>query len=201
MSGTENSVAAIAGEIGLDEHEIAARKRFLELGEDDVALLREVHGLTGADGAAFSDAFYDHLLEFDELRALPGDEQAAYFHSLTGGDYGPAYVHDRLRAGLAHQRIGLEPKWTIGAYRKYLAGMTPLLSGHFGGDADRLCAAFNALLKVVAFDMGLALDTYAHAGQRSVLQYRTTCSRSSTACRPACWWSMASAGSAPSTAP
>jgi diguanylate cyclase (GGDEF)-like protein/PAS domain S-box-containing protein len=163
MSGTENSVEAIAGEIGLDEHEIAARKRFLELGEDDVALLREVHALTGADGAAFSDAFHDYLLEFGELR---------YFHNLTGGDYGPDYVHDRLRVGLAHQRTGLEPKWYIGAYRKYLAEMTPLLSARFGGDADRLCAAFDAVLKVVAFDMGLALDTYAHAGQRSVLQYQ-----------------------------
>jgi diguanylate cyclase (GGDEF)-like protein/PAS domain S-box-containing protein len=163
MSGTENSVEAIAGEIGLDEHEIAARKRFLELGEDDVALLREVHALTGADGAAFSDAFHDYLLEFGALR---------YFHNLTGGDYGPDYVHDRLRVGLAHQRTGLEPKWYIGAYRKYLAEMTPLLSARFGGDADRLCAAFDAVLKVVAFDMGLALDTYAHAGQRSVLQYQ-----------------------------
>jgi diguanylate cyclase (GGDEF)-like protein/PAS domain S-box-containing protein len=181
MSGSEHSVAAIAGEIGLDEVEIAARKRFLELGEADLVLLREVHALTGADGAAFSDAFYDFLLEFGELRALLRDDatatrlrhtQGAYFHSLTGGDYGPGYVHDRLRVGIAHQRIGLEPKWYIGAYRKYLAEMMQLLSSRFDGDADRLCAAFNAVLKVVGFDMGLALDTYAHAGQRNVLQYQ-----------------------------
>jgi diguanylate cyclase (GGDEF)-like protein/PAS domain S-box-containing protein len=181
MSGSDNTVAAIACEIGLDEREIAKRKRFLELGEADLALLREVHALTGADGAAFSDAFYDYLLEFGELRALLRDDataerlrhtQSAYFHSLTGGDYGPDYVHDRLRVGLAHQRIGLEPKWYIGAYRKYLAEMIPLLAVRFDGDADRLCAAFNAVLKVVGFDMGLALDTYAHAGQRSVLQYQ-----------------------------
>jgi diguanylate cyclase (GGDEF)-like protein/PAS domain S-box-containing protein len=181
MSGSDNTVEAIAGEIGLDEGEIAARKRFLELGEADLALLREVHALTSADGAAFSDAFYDYLLEFGELRALLRDDatasrlrhtQGAYFHSLTGGDYGADYVHDRLRVGLAHQRIGLEPKWYIGAYRKYLAEMIPLLSSRFDGDADRLCAAFNAVLKVVGFDMGLALDTYAHAGQRSVLQYQ-----------------------------
>src|SRR5689334_9071631 len=181
MSGSDNAVAAIASEIGLDEREIAARKRFLELGEQDMALLGEVHALTSADGASFSDAFYEHLLEFGELRALLKDEdtaqrlrhsQSAYFHSLTAGDYGPDYVHERLRVGVVHQRIGLEPKWYIGAYRKYLAEMLPLLSARFDGDADRLCAAFNAVLKVVGLDMGLALDTYAHAGQRSVLQYQ-----------------------------
>jgi diguanylate cyclase (GGDEF)-like protein/PAS domain S-box-containing protein len=181
MSGTDNSVEAIACEIGLDEREIAARKRFLELGEQDMALLGEVHALTSADGATFSEAFYDYLLDFAELRALLKDEatavrlrhtQSAYFLSLTAGDYGPDYVHDRLRVGIAHQRIGLEPKWYIGAYRKYLAEMLPLLAKRFDGDAERFCAAFNAVLKVVGFDMGLALDTYAHAGQRSVLQYQ-----------------------------
>ena len=174
-------MAAIASEIGLDEGEIAARKRFLELGGADEALLREVHALTGADGASFSEAFYDHLLEFGELRTLLKDDataarlrhaQSVYFHSLTAGDYGQDYVHDRLRVGLVHQRIGLEPKWYIGAYRKYLAEMIPLLWERLKGDAERFGAAYNAVLKVVAFDIGLALDTYGHAGQRSVLQYK-----------------------------
>jgi diguanylate cyclase (GGDEF)-like protein/PAS domain S-box-containing protein len=163
MSAGDDTVELIAGEIGLDEREIAARKRFLDLSEQDLGLLREVHALTGTDGAAFSDAFYDYLREFGGLRA--------HFHSLTAGDYGPGYVHDRLRVGVAHQRLGLEPKWTIGAYRKYLAEMMPLLWERLGDDPPRVAAAFNAVLKVVDFDMGLALDTYAHAGQRSVLQY------------------------------
>jgi diguanylate cyclase (GGDEF)-like protein/PAS domain S-box-containing protein len=175
----DESMEQIVREIGLDQQEIAARKRFLELGEDDLALLREVHALTSADGAGFSAAFYDYLLEFGELRALVTDEamalrlrdsQSSYFHSLTAGDYGPAYVHERLRVGVAHQRAGLEPKWYFGAYRKYLAGMIPLLWQRLQGDPARFGAAFNAVLKVVAFDMGLALDTYAHAGQRTVLQ-------------------------------
>jgi PAS domain-containing protein len=163
MIGSDNSVEAIACEIGLDDHEIAARKRFLELGEADMGLLRDVHALTSADGASFSEAFYDYLLEFGELRA-------AYFHSLTAGDYGPDYVHERLRVGVVHQRIGLEPKWYIGAYRKYLGEMVPLLWERLGDEPERFIDAFNAVLKVVSVDMGLALDTYAHAGQRSVLQ-------------------------------
>jgi diguanylate cyclase (GGDEF)-like protein/PAS domain S-box-containing protein len=179
MSTRDDTVDMIAREIGLDEQEIAARKRYLELGEDDLALLREVHALTSSDGAPFSEAFYDYLMEFGDLRALLKDDaivahlrhaQGAYFHSLTAGDYGPDYVHERLRVGLVHQRIGLEPKWYIGAYRKYLAEMIPLLWNRMQGDPQRFGAAFDVVLKVVTFDMGLALDTYAHAGQRNLLQ-------------------------------
>jgi diguanylate cyclase (GGDEF)-like protein/PAS domain S-box-containing protein len=166
---------------GLDQREIAARKAFLELDDDDVVLLREVHELVAADGDAFSDSFYQHLLSFPELQALVRDEatearlrraQGEYFRSLTAGDYGPAYIRNRLNIGLVHQRIGLEPKWYIGAYRKYLAEMIDLLWTRLRDRPARFSSACNAVLKVVCFDMGLALDTYAHASQRSVLQYQ-----------------------------
>jgi len=179
--GLDTAVEAIAREIGLDGAELDARKAFLELGADEVAVLRDVHALLGADGDVFSDQFYEHLLSFPALRALVPDDatvahlrhvQSGYFGSLTAGEYGEHYIRDRLRVGLAHQRIGLEPKWYIGAYRKYVETITALLWQRLEGDPCRYRAACDALLKIVSFDMGLALDTYMHAGQRSVLQYR-----------------------------
>ncbi|QJE00916.1 EAL domain-containing protein [Massilia forsythiae] len=177
----DERVAAIARELGLDDREIAARKAFLELDEDDVALLRQVHVLVDGDGDVFTDTFYQHVLAIPELRELVRDDATAqrlrrsqhdYFRSLTAGDYGADYIRNRLRVGVVHQRIGLEPKWYIGGYRKYLAGMLELLSRRIVGDPQRLSRAYGAVLKMVCFDMGLALDTYAHANQRSVLQYQ-----------------------------
>jgi diguanylate cyclase (GGDEF)-like protein/PAS domain S-box-containing protein len=176
-----DSVDAIALEIGLDREELAARMAFLELGERDVVLLRELHGLIDKDIDTFSDSFYDHILSFPELQALMRDggtvqrlkhAQAGYFRSLTAGEYGETYIRDRLRVGLVHQRIGLEPKWYIGAYRKYLAEMIELLWGRMHAEPRRFRAACDSILKVVCLDMGLALDTYAHADRRSVVQYR-----------------------------
>ena len=181
MTADDDAIAAIAREIGLDAEEIAMRKAFLEFGDDDLAVLASVHALTDEDGDAFSADFYDHLLRYGELRGLLRDgaaverlrrAQATYFRTLSAGDYGPDYVHDRLRVGLAHQRIGLAPTWYIGAYRKFLATLGELLATRLRDDPGRFLAACNALLKVVCFDMGLALDTYMHAGQRSVLQYQ-----------------------------
>jgi diguanylate cyclase (GGDEF)-like protein/PAS domain S-box-containing protein len=181
MTGLDAAAEAVAREIGLDEDEIATRKAFLELGEDDIALLREVHTMLEDGGDAFSAGFYDHLLSFTTLRDLLSDgatvtrlrhSQAAYFRALTAGEYGEGYIRERLRVGVVHERIGLEPKWYIGAYRKYLAAFFALLWVRLGDDSARYQAACDAVLKVVLFDMGLALDTYAHASQRRVLEHQ-----------------------------
>ncbi|MCC2957034.1 EAL domain-containing protein [Massilia sp. IC2-477] len=178
MNGLHNYVDDLAREIGLDREEVEARKAFLELSEADVEALRDVHELLECNRDAFSDRFYAHLMSFPKLRAMLGDGaerrlrhvQASYFSSLTAGDYDEDYIRERLRVGATHQRIGLDPKWYIGAYRKYLAEMVGMLGRRLQAQPERYEAAVDAVLKIVCFDMGLALDTYAHASQRSSLQ-------------------------------
>jgi diguanylate cyclase (GGDEF)-like protein/PAS domain S-box-containing protein len=178
LRALQETIDDIAREIGLDQEEVEARKAFLELGEDDVGALRDIHALLDTQRDAFSDRFYAHLLAFPQLRALLGTGaearlrhvQASYFSSLTAGDYGQDYIRERLRVGVTHQRIGLDPKWYIGAYRKYLSELHEILWRRLHGQPERFRAAVEAALKIVCFDIGLALDTYGHADQRASLQ-------------------------------
>ncbi|MFN3789745.1 EAL domain-containing protein [Massilia sp.] len=178
MNAPHDLVDELAREIGLDRDEVATRKAYLELDESDFDALRDVHALLESHRDAFSDRFYAHLMSFPKLRDMLGDGaearlrhvQAAYFSSLTAGEYGEEYMRERLRVGATHQRIGLDPKWYIGAYRKYLSELHGLLWRRLHGQPERLRAAMEAVLKIVGFDMGLALDTYTHASQRSSLQ-------------------------------
>ncbi|GAB3423682.1 EAL domain-containing protein [Massilia agilis] len=181
MKDLREAVLQVAREIGLTDEEIARRKDFLELTAHDCELLRDVQERIAHDRESFADTFYEHVLSFSSMRALVPTQDAqlrlqhamgAYFASLCSGDYGPDYVAERLRVGLTHQRIGLEPKWYIGAYRKYLGELVQILGRQLGDDPQYLLAACNAVLKVVCFDMGLALDTYFHASQRSILEKR-----------------------------
>ena len=119
MKGLNEAIELIAREVGLDAQELAQRKSFLEIGDTDLALLREVHELLQQESFTFTSAFYDHLLSFEPLRTLLPDpatierlkqSQSAYFNALTGSDYGQTYVENRLRVGVVHQRVGLEPK-------------------------------------------------------------------------------------------
>jgi diguanylate cyclase (GGDEF)-like protein/PAS domain S-box-containing protein len=181
MKQLDQLVEAIGREIGLDEAEIALRKAFLEIGDSDIALLLQVHERLEQERYRFTDSFYDHLLSFPPLRdLLPSPDamlrlktvQSAYFGRLTGGDYGADYVSDRVRVGVAHQRIGLAPKWYVGAYRKYLSELMPILWRVLEGDGEKFLATYGALLKVVIFDMGLALDTYFEADRQALTQLK-----------------------------
>jgi diguanylate cyclase (GGDEF)-like protein/PAS domain S-box-containing protein len=161
----------------IDGSDIAERKAFLELGAGDSERLGSLHALIEPAKNAFTEAFYGHILSFEPMRRLMPDDpslaplreaQSAYFSRLTAGDYGDEYVANRLRVGHVHQRIGLEPKWYIGAYRKYLSGLMPLIWEKCGGDAPRFLESFDSLLKVVLFDMGLALDSYFQAEHKNL---------------------------------
>jgi PAS domain S-box-containing protein len=164
--------AAIAQARGIHRDTIERRKAFLEFGERDAALLRELHRRLRDSSADFIEDFYRHLAGFEETRGLLSDptvverlkhSQTAYFDSLTAGDYEWEYVHNRLRVGVVHERVGLEPQWYIGAYNKYLSGLLPYVSRLMGPDERTVLDTIRALQKIVLFDMGLALETYIHA--------------------------------------
>lgn len=166
--------------LGVDAAEIEERKRFLGLSEADVARLRALRPLLQAHSASFSEKFYAHLRTFAPLRALLEDpatfarlraSQQAYFESLADGEYGPGRVEDRLRIGIAHRRVGLEHKWYLGAYCRYLTELLQIVCDSPGGvPPAEARQAYEALLKVVFLDMELALDTYVAAERAAVVQ-------------------------------
>jgi len=169
----------ISQALGLDERELETRRAYLKIDAADSAVLADLHARLDACPPAFIDQFYDHLLTFPEMRELLGDAerlrrlkrvQQDYFRRLTDGDYGPGYVDERLRIGITHQRIGLAPKWYLGAYCIYLSGLLEHLQSLYPDDPSRAGDAFQVLLKVVFFDLGLVLDTYWHEDRNAVLR-------------------------------
>ena len=165
--------------IGIDAEEIAKRKAFLELGEGDIESLRELYNGIDAEGdqGFFVDGFYEHLFGFPDIAHLISDEatfarlrrsQSAYFRSLVAGHYDADYVRDRLRIGDVHERVGLDLKWYLGAYNKYLGLLIPKAVEVFDGDHGKVLKALKAVLKVFFLDAGLAADAYMQAKERSV---------------------------------
>ncbi len=170
-------VGSIAAEMGINAGEIDARKAFLEISTADVERLQAIRGKLAAAQHGFADGFYEYLRRLPELAALLPDDATVdrlkkahgrYFDSLTEGDYGEGYIAGRLKVGMTHARIGLTPKWYVGAFRKYLSDMLRAIWSAADGDPDTFMPAFDALLKVVMLDLGLTLDTYIHADRRAI---------------------------------
>src|SRR5688572_33209107 len=113
----------------LDAREIASRRAFFEITDEDLARLAALRPLAEQHGVEIVDALYELITGHAESRAFFPDTatltrvkglQRAYFLGLFNGVLDSAYVEDRLRVGAAHERIGLSPKWYIGAYGRYL---------------------------------------------------------------------------------
>lgn len=152
----------------LDEAEIASRRAFFKLTDEDLSRLASLRPFAEKVTDGIVEDFYALLLGHPETRKFFGDEatirrvkatQRDYFLGLFAGHCDLAYVEDRLRVGAAHERIGLEPKWYLGAYRQYLAAILTVLAREVG-DGPAMRESFASIQRIVFFDMSLAIDTY-----------------------------------------
>ncbi len=168
----EDELKALLQRVGLRIEHILTRKRFLQWQSTDAQRLNRAVDIDAVH-RRFVDKLYEHLGDFGPPAAILNDpagvarlkhSQLDYYQRLWKGPYDRDYVRDRLLVGLVHQRVGVGLEWYLGAYRLYLSEMLGLLLG----DAEQH-AVYDSLLKIVFFDMTLAIDTYS-AAQRHALE-------------------------------
>jgi signal transduction histidine kinase len=156
---------------GVDEDERRRRQSFLGITKEDAENLRTLRVLFSDYAQSFAERFYQHLLAHPHTASLLQDPQqleqlkklqVTYFAELLEGLFDEAYFEGRLRVGLAHQRVGLEPVWYLGAYNQYIQLTFPYFVRAFGDNLDKALPVLLSLVKVVFLDIGLALRTYFH---------------------------------------
>ncbi len=164
----------------LDEQELQSRRAFFEITDADLAKLAALRPLAEKHTGDIVESFYELLLNHRESRRFFPDEatvrrvkqsQREYFLGLFAGNCDLAYVEDRLRVGAAHEKIGLAPKWYIGAYRRYMQLMLERLAEELPGKAE-LRDSMRCIQKIVYFDMALAIDTYLAAHAETVRRHQ-----------------------------
>jgi rsbT co-antagonist protein RsbR len=152
----------------LDDAEIQSRRAFFKLSNEDLARLAQLRPFAEKVTDGIVEEFYRLLLDHPETLKFFGDEatirrvkrtQREYFLGLFAGRCDGAYVEDRLRVGAAHERIGLAPKWYLGAYRQYLHSINEALHAEMT-DKDAIRESFASIQRIVWFDVALAIDTY-----------------------------------------
>lgn len=170
--------------LSLDDQEIMERKLWLKIsGEDEKVIETQIDKFMRGRVDTLMDLMYEHFLSFEKTRRFfPNEEvlkraksaQAKYFERLTQGDYGQDYVKERLRVGSTHHRIDLDPKWYLGAYNSALLFIIPqILKAHLDeAKREQVMTPLSALLKIIFFDMGLAIESYIIAKEQAIRQQR-----------------------------
>lgn len=154
--------------LNLDEAELQSRRDFFEITADDLKRLASLRAFAEKHTDDIIEDLYQLILSHPEAKKLFTEHatlvrvkraQRDYFLGLFSGRCDRAYAEDRLRIGIAHERVGVPPKWYLGAYARYLRSITNRISAEFEDHADAR-AAYQSIEKLVAFDMALAMDTY-----------------------------------------
>ncbi len=142
---------------------------YLGMTAADVELLAALGPALERNAASFVAAFYRNLLSFGPTRELlrePGVKerllikQREYLLSLANPTFDEDFVAQRRRIGEVHQKIGLEPRWYLGAYAGYLSLLTPLIFDTYAADPERAMRTVVALQKLLMLDAQIALEAY-----------------------------------------
>ncbi|MDH5631969.1 MAG: GGDEF domain-containing protein [Gammaproteobacteria bacterium] len=155
-------------QLQISEIDIQHRKQLLSLEDSDLQTLSKYRYVIENNIDKIVDEFYEHQTEIDEAALLIGDldtlkrlraAMRKYILSLFGGYYDANYVNNRLRIGMVHKRIGVEPKLYIAGLNK----LKEIIIEQFEKEIpeentrDTLARLFSRLL---SFDTTLVFDTY-----------------------------------------
>jgi len=161
--------------------DLELRLGYLDLGPSDLERLATLRSAFEEHASELVDAFYHHLLAFPQTRQLLSDpavrvrlvsSQRDYLLSLADPIIDDAHLEQRRLIGETHERIGLEPRWYLGAYALYFSLLIPLVYETYLHDPTEASRTIVSLQKRLSFDAQIGMEAYI-AHQQRQLQYFT----------------------------
>jgi diguanylate cyclase (GGDEF)-like protein len=159
-------------QLRITKREIIRRKEYFNLTEEDKLVLEALHPLIADRIDEVVDTFYQNILKFNEIDRLIGDASTldklrnhlrAHILSLFEGNYDEEYVHSRLRVGVVHKRIGVEPKYFVSAVHNLANILENIAIYPNDKDCSKCITELSALRKILMFDLSLTFETYIHS--------------------------------------
>ncbi len=173
----------------LSEAEIDSRKRWLCLEPKDEVEITSFAPLMESCIDQVIEELYEHFLSMDEPRSFLSNEnilnrvkqaQKAYFYRLVQGNYNNEYVSDRLNVGSTHFKIDLDPKWYLGAYSRVISLLLPGIIESAEKENRNVVESVSALIKIIFFDVTLAIEAYHKAREDAIKLHRNIMSELET---------------------
>ena len=164
MNKTEQTLLE---QMRITEFDVAYRKELLALSEQDFKLLKSYRPILESRIDLLVGKFYQLQTSVAEISLLIGDSdtlnrlrnaQRKYVLDLFSGQYDLEYVNNRLRIGLVHKRIGVEPKLYLSAVGTLKTLLYEVIVDTLSGPES--LAMMAALDKLFLFDVTLIFETY-----------------------------------------
>lgn len=150
-----------------DDDTLRERLRFMQMDDATRSTLREFWQHVQPALPQILDAFYDHVTGVPHLARLVGSDvsrlktaQGGHWQRLFEARFDDAYHHGVRTIGKVHNKIGLEPRWYIGAYGLVLRRLIALAGKVYRRKPEQFAAAVGATTTAVLLDMDIAISVY-----------------------------------------
>jgi methyl-accepting chemotaxis protein len=165
----------------LPDFDIGRRLRYAGINDATGRRLRGFWRLARLSLPGILDAFYKHVEAEPVLAAMMGSRrdhlksaQASHWGRLFSGRFDQSYVEGVYRVGLAHKKIGMEPRWYIAGYQFVLNRLIRLAVLTLFWNPYLLWRTILALNKAVMLDMELAIFAYQNAIEAEKIEQQET---------------------------
>ncbi|HEX7791283.1 MAG TPA: globin-coupled sensor protein, partial [Afipia sp.] len=160
---------------------LALRIAFNGINDASRAALRDIRPMVMAALPAILEEFYQTIAKFPDVqRMFPRPEivahakaaQLAHWDMILSAKFDDDYVRSVTRIGETHHRLGLEPRWYIGGYKRIVSGLIGHietgLTARIAGPAlfRKKAVIMDAIVSAAMLDMDFAISVYLDAGKR-----------------------------------
>lgn len=168
MQDTARDSASLCERFGITPSEIERRLSMFDITDEDLRNMALVRELVENNIESLTEAFYRHVLQFDELARFFNSEQrlkhlqqslANHLATLGVNVFQPEYFETRLKVGMIHEQVGILPKWYVSAYARLRALLNRALLER-RKEPDMIDEALVSLNKLICLDLQLAQETY-----------------------------------------
>jgi len=152
--------------MGLTRDAIQRRRAFVGLTADDLTEIAAAKPAVQSTVDQHVDAFFGYLANIPEARGVMQNREAlglarqlkrAHLMAMVEGEYGEAYVEQRLKMAQLYSQVGLELAVFLGAYNELLHSLQSVTGEHFP-----------SLCKVAFFDLGVVTDVLVYERERVI---------------------------------
>ena len=158
---------AVVFEVG-EDRDIAEQLRMIDLHEEDVRLLKAIQPLISEHIEEITFSFYDKVLGVPVLERIIREHSTVerlrqtlrnHLIEMFSGRIDQAFIDKIMRIAQIHEKIGLEPKWYMGAFQNLQNAFLDVIYRYVDNYED-VCQLSKVIAKLLNFEQQLVLDAY-----------------------------------------
>jgi rsbT co-antagonist protein RsbR len=149
------------------DHEIERRKAFVGLVAGDASAIATIRDLVVGDAEYFTAVFFDALERLPEAAPLFARRdrletarqlKREHLVAMVGGEYGQAYVEQRIKLAMLYSEVGLDTRVFLGAFHQLVRAIGDAIMEKAGQNPPAAFDAFMSVNKICFFDIGIIVD-------------------------------------------